>query len=83
MQSTLLRVNQILSDVMGVDVDEVLPEYNLFSDLQLDSLDILDVLFRVEREFNIQLPENEFVKPEEATVGFLVQKIEGRLPVGA
>jgi acyl carrier protein len=56
---TFDRVAKILEDVLDIDKENVVPEQNLIHDLLLDSLDSLDMLFRLEREFGIKLTDKD------------------------
>ncbi len=55
------RVQNVLADCLGVDEDEVTPDAKLFADLGAESIDILDVTFRLEKEFDIKIQESELV----------------------
>ena len=53
------KVQTALVDALGVDDDEVTPEATLTGDLGAESIDFLDIVFRLEREFSIKIPRNE------------------------
>jgi acyl carrier protein len=53
------KVRDILSDALGVDDDEVLPEATLQGDLGAESIDFLDIVFRLEKVFSIKIPKGE------------------------
>ncbi|MCG8336484.1 MAG: acyl carrier protein [Proteobacteria bacterium] len=53
------KMKEIIIDVFGVDDDEVLPEASLVDDLGAESIDFLDLSFRIEKEFGVRFPENE------------------------
>ena len=46
-------------DALGVDDDEVTPEATLVGDLGAESIDFLDIVFRLEKAFNIEIPRAE------------------------
>jgi acyl carrier protein len=48
-----------LSDALGVDDDEVVPEATLQGDLGAESIDFLDIVFRLEKAFAIKIPKGE------------------------
>ena len=52
-------VQEILVDALSVDEEEVTPEATLTGDLGAESIDFLDIVFRLEREFNIKIPRGE------------------------
>lgn len=51
------RVNQIMCQLFEFEPAELSPEKNLFSDLDLDSLDAIDLVISFQREFKFK-PEN-------------------------
>jgi acyl carrier protein len=53
------RVVRVVSESLGVETDEVTPAARLQEDLGAESIDFLDVVFRLEREFGIQIPRGE------------------------
>ncbi|MGC1274499.1 MAG: phosphopantetheine-binding protein, partial [Planctomycetaceae bacterium] len=46
-------------DALGVDDDEVTPEATLSGDLGAESIDYLDIVFRLEKNFGIKIPRGE------------------------
>lgn len=53
------KVKETLVDALGVDDDEVTPEATLIGDLGAESIDFLDIIFRLEKNFNIKIPRGE------------------------
>src|SRR3954463_9746479 len=53
------RVRSTLVDALGVDEDDVTPDATLFKDLGAESIDLLDIVFRLERNFGIKIPRGE------------------------
>ena len=53
------KVTKVLVDALNVDEDEVTPEATLQGDLGAESIDFLDIVFRLEREFGIKIPRGE------------------------
>lgn len=53
------RVTRVLVESLNVDEDEVTPQARLQRDLGAESIDFLDIVFRLEREFGIQIPRGE------------------------
>lgn len=53
------RVRTQLVDALSVDDDEVTPQARLQADLNAESIDFLDIVFRLEREFGIKIDRNE------------------------
>jgi len=53
------RVTDVLVEALVVDEDDVTPTAALQRDLGADSLDLLEILFRLEQEFGIEIPRGE------------------------
>jgi acyl carrier protein len=53
------QVREILVDALSVDEDEVTPESTLTGDLGAESIDFLDIVFRLEKTFDIKIPRGE------------------------
>ncbi|MDG2390767.1 MAG: acyl carrier protein [Planctomycetaceae bacterium] len=52
-------VQETLEDALGVDDDEVTMDATLQGDLGAESIDFLDILFRLEKGFDIKIPRGE------------------------
>ena len=83
------KVQSTLVDALGVDEEDVTSDSTLFSDLGAESIDLLDIVFRLERNFGIKIPRGELFPenisdPELAEGGKLTEKglaeIKSRLP---
>ncbi len=53
------KVQSTLVDALGVDTDDVSRESTLRGDLGAESIDLLDIVFRLERNFGIKIPRGE------------------------
>jgi len=53
------KVSATLVEALNVDEDEINPESTLQGDLGAESIDFLDIVFRLEREFGIKIPRGE------------------------
>jgi acyl carrier protein len=53
------RVTKVLVQSLGVEEDDVIPSATLQGDLGAESIDFLDIVFRLEREFSIKIERNE------------------------
>ena len=53
------KVRQTLTDALGVDDDEVTSEATLIGDLGAESIVFLDIVFRLEKNFDIKIPRGE------------------------
>jgi acyl carrier protein len=59
------KVTEVLVDALGVDEDEVEPKAALGEDLGAESIDYLDISFRLEKAFGIKIEQGEMI-PESA-----------------
>ena len=53
------RVAEVLVEALNVEEDEIRPAATLQGDLGAESIDFLDIVFRLEREFGIKIPRGE------------------------
>ena len=53
------KVREALVDALGVDDDEVTPEATMVGDLGAESIDFLDIVFKLEQAFGISIPREE------------------------
>lgn len=53
------KVREALVDALGVDDEEVTPEATLQGDLDAESIDFLDIVFRLEKAFDIKIERGE------------------------
>lgn len=83
-------VSAILQQALRVKPDQIRMESRLFLDLGAESIDILDIRFRLERTFGFKIDQNEFKQSmseeltaeeiqEKFTVGVLVEYVGYRL----
>lgn len=53
------KVQENLSQALGIEKDEIHPESSLVRDLGAESIDFIDILFRLEKAFDIKIPNGE------------------------
>lgn len=53
------KVQAALVDALGVEEDEVTPEATMVGDLGAESIDFLDIVFKLEKAFGINIPREE------------------------
>ncbi|MHC4644714.1 MAG: acyl carrier protein [Planctomycetota bacterium] len=58
------EVKKVLIDALGVDDDEITAEATLMGDLGAESIDFLDIVFRLEKSFGIKIPREELFPAE-------------------
>ncbi len=93
-QEILQKVKESIVEALGVDEDEVVPTATLFEDLGAESLDLLDIVFRLEKAFGIKIPrggiqqdiiaaegmKEEDVLQDGALTALGAQKLRERMP---
>jgi len=74
------KVREIIAESLCVELDEVTLKANLMGDLGAESIDFLDIMFRMEKEFDIKIPQREIerkarggISPEEFEVDSILQ----------
>ena len=58
-QEVFEKVQEVLEEALGVDADEVTPTATIGEDLGAESIDYLDISFRLEKAFGIKIGETE------------------------
>ena len=56
------KVQDIIAEELGVKRSEVVPSASFISDLNADSLDIVELVMAIEKHFNIEIPDDEAEK---------------------
>lgn len=56
------KVREIIADVLVIDADEVSLNSRLITDLGAESIDFLDLVFQLEKEFKIKIPRGQLEK---------------------
>jgi acyl carrier protein len=74
MSDTATKVKAIIVDKLGVDEAEVTPEASFTNDLGADSLDTVELIMEFEKEFDIQIPDDQ--AETISTVGDAISFIE-------
>jgi acyl carrier protein len=84
------KVQEALVDALGVEDDEVTREATMVGDLGAESIDFLDIVFKLEKAFGINIPREELFPDDILTNSDFVQdgkvtteginELKGRLP---
>ncbi|MEZ4239447.1 MAG: acyl carrier protein [Myxococcota bacterium] len=56
------KVRKIIAESLGVKNSEVVPTASFIDDLNADSLDIVELVMTIEKEFDIEIPDDEAEK---------------------
>ena len=75
MSDVTTKVKAIIVDKLGVDESEVTDGASFTNDLGADSLDTVELIMELEKEFDIQIPDDE--AEGIATVGDAIKFVEG------
>ncbi len=74
MSEVFAKVKAIIVDLLGVEPEKVTPEARFREDLEADSLDLVELIMRLEDEFGSQISDEEAQKIQ--TVGQAVAFVE-------
>ncbi len=74
MEASILFSMEFIVEKLGLDVSEVTAEASFTNDLGADSLDTVELIMEFEKEFDIQIPDDQ--AENIATVGQAVSYIE-------
>ena len=55
-------VNEILEEYFEIERERLLPEMNIFEDLELDSLDVVDLVVAMQKKFGVRIRDDERIK---------------------
>jgi acyl carrier protein len=67
------KIQAALVDALGVDEEDVTPGATLVGDLGAESIDFLDIVFRLEKAFDIKIPRGELFPEDILTDAKYVQ----------
>lgn len=67
------KIRDALVEALGVDEEDVAPEATLVGDLGAESIDFLDIVFRLEKGFDIKIPRGELFPEDILTNAEYVQ----------
>jgi acyl carrier protein len=71
------KVNDIIVKKLGVEESQITPEASFTKDLGADSLDTVEVILELEKDFNIQINEADQAKVQ--TVGDVIEYLNKKL----
>lgn len=71
------KITAIIVDKLGVDEDDINPEASFTNDLGADSLDTVELIMELEKEFDITIPDED--AENIATVGDAISYVEKAL----
>lgn len=68
------KVKERISDILGVDADDITMDSHFIDDLGADSLDIVELIMALEEDFDLEIPDEDAEKIQ--TVGDVVEYIK-------
>ena len=74
MSEIATKVTSIITDKLGVEESQVVPEASFTNDLGADSLDTVELIMELEKEFDLSIPDEEAERI--VTVGDAIAFIE-------
>lgn len=86
-ESVLPRLLPQLAEALGLEPSECLPQARLTSDLGAESIDLVDLTFRIEKTFGITIPEGQLFEDTsrrghdltvEEVAAFIAAQLESR-----
>lgn len=73
-QEVYNKISLVLIDALGVDEDEINPEATLVGDLGAESIDFLDIVYNLEKTFDVPIPRGELIPDDILTSAEFVQE---------
>lgn len=61
-QEVVATINEVLEEYFEVERERLLPEMNIFEDLELDSLDIVDLVVAMQDRFGVRIRDDERIR---------------------
>lgn len=71
------KIIQALAEYLKRDAASIKPTHHLREDLGLDSMAVIEMLYRIEEVFNLQIPDQDLVGL--TTVGHVIGYVQGRV----
>ena len=77
MSDTFAEVKSVIAEELEVEEDQITMESMIVEDLGADSLDVVELIMRLEEKFDVEIPDEDAEKIQ--TVGDAVKFIEAKL----
>lgn len=74
MSTTYDRILEIFKEVLDFPVEQEIQENFTFKELEIDSMDLVEVIFAIEEEFDIEIPDENLKTFD--TVGSAIRFVE-------
>lgn len=73
-EEILQKVRKCIGDALELDIDEVQPDCSIMEELGAESIDLLDITFRVEKAFGIRIPRKATEKAAKSSSATWLKK---------
>lgn len=73
------KVRDAFVEALGVDEDEVTLKARVIDDLGAESLDFLDIVFRLERAFDVKIPRGDLERQAQEALDGEAYEVDGLL----
>lgn len=61
-EEVVRKIKDLIHDSLGTAKEEIAPDASFIDDLGADSLDIVELVMQIEREFDIEIPDEDAEK---------------------
>jgi len=61
-QEIIDKINQVFAESFEIEKNELLPQANIFEDLGLDSLDVVDLVVALQQKFGIKIRDDQRIR---------------------
>jgi len=75
--TTAVKISTALAEYLKRDPSSITESHHLRDDLGLDSMAVIELLYRIEEVFNIQIPDEDLVGL--TTVGHVITYVDKRM----
>lgn len=73
----IAKTKEIIEESCGIDADTISLEDTMFNKLEIDSIDLVDILFELESEYDIELKLSDLEKKTQDELKGLPYEIDG------
>ena len=73
------RLKEIIEEKLGIEPNNYSNDSRFIEDLGCDSLDVVDLIMDIEKEFNISIPDDDVNRLD--TIGNLIEYVKERISV--
>lgn len=56
------RIKEIMVDTLNLDAEKLTPDADLIKDLDVDSIDVVELVMALEEEFSVEIPDEDVEK---------------------